>query len=162
MSATTISARQLRGLLAQESAEVYLMCLVISHPSFAAPYMLVCDQQPLVRAAGTYEPFAFSMNLPNEDDSAVPQVQITIDNVDPKILQAIRTLPPGERPGVLIDVVTAAEPDTQCAGPISFKILTADYDESTITGTIGPDNDFLNLVVPYATYTPTNSPGLFA
>jgi hypothetical protein len=156
-----ISQNQLRAMLAQETSEVFLMCLTISHPSFAESYRLVANTQPLVRAAGTFEPFAFTLNLPNESEDAVPQVQMAIDNVDNKILLAIRTLPPGARPNVLIEVVTASEPDTLCAGPDNFKILSIDYDDGTINATIGLDDDILNTGFPSGTYTPTNSPGLF-
>lgn len=157
-----ISANQLRAMLAQETGEVFLMCVTISHPSLAAPYQLVTDMKPLVRASGTFEPFAFELSLPDESDDAAPQVQMTIDNVDNKILLSIRGLPPGARPSVLIEVVTASEPDTLVAGPDDFKILSIDYDDSTISATIGLDDDILNTSFPSGTYTPTNSPGLFS
>lgn len=156
-----ISQNQLRAMLAQETAEVFLMCLTISHPSLAQPYRLVTNTIPLVRASGTFEPFAFSLNLPNQSDEAAPQVQMAIDNVDNKILLAIRNLPPGARPNILIEVVTASEPDTLCAGPDDFKILSIDYDDGTINAALGLDDDVLNTGFPFGTYTPTNSAGLF-
>lgn len=156
-----ISPTQLRAMLAQETDEVFLMCLTISHPSFAAPYLLVTDMVPLVRASGTFEPFAFTLNLPNEDEDSIPQVQMVIDNVDNAILLAIRNLPAGVRPNILLEVVTASEPDTLVAGPINFKMLSVDFDDSTITATIGFEDDVLNTVFPADSYTPTNSPGLF-
>lgn len=156
-----ISQDQLRAMLAQETEEVFLMCLTITHPSFAEPYRLVSNTQPLVRASGTFEPFAFALNLPSESDDSTPQVQMSIDNVDNKILLSIRNLPPGARPNILIEVVTASEPDTLCAGPDNFKFLSIDYDEGTINATIGFDDDILNTGFPAGTYTPTNSPGLF-
>lgn len=156
-----ISANQLRGLLAQETDEVFLMCVTISHPSFTAPYRLVTDMVPLTRAAGVFEPFAFSLNLPTEDDSSVPQVQMSIDNVDNKILLAIRNLPSGIRPDVLMEVVSASEPDTLAAGAADFKILSIDYDDGTVNATIGFEDDILNTAIPGDIYSPTNSPGLF-
>lgn len=156
-----ISQNQLRAMLAQETDEVFLMCLTISHPSFAQPYRLVANTESLVRTAGTFEPFAFGLNLPNESDDSAPQVQMSIDNVDNKILLSIRNLPPGARLSVLIEVVTASEPNTVCAGPDDFKILSIDYDDGTVNATIGLDDDILNTGFPAGTYTPTNSPGLF-
>ncbi|MDW5266923.1 MULTISPECIES: DUF1833 family protein [Acidobacteriaceae] len=158
---STISPTQLRAILAQETSEVFLMCLTISHPSFISPYLLVTDTMPLVRSSGTFEPFAFSLNLPNQDDDSLPQVQLVIDNVDNKILLAIRNLPAGTRPNIVMEVVTASEPDTLVSGPIDFKMLSIDYDDGTITGTIGLEDDILNTAIPGSTYTPTNSPGLF-
>lgn len=156
-----MTPKQLQAVLAQETDEVFLMCLTISHPTFAAPYLLVTDMKPLVRASGTFEPFAFTLNLPDQSDDALSQVQMVIDNVDNKILLAIRTLPAGVRPSVTMEVVTADEPDALVAGPLDFKMLSIDYDEASITGTIGFEDDILNCAIPGDSYTPTNSPGLF-
>ncbi len=152
---------QLRAVLAQETEEVFLMCLTIQHPSFTAPYRLVTDMKPLVRAAGTFEPFAFTLTLPTQDDDSQAQVQMTIDNVDNRILQSVRNLPAGYRPDLTVEVVTASEPDSLVAGPLDFKMLSISYDESSINATIGFEDDILNTAIPGDNYTPTNSPGLF-
>jgi hypothetical protein len=157
-----ISETQLRALLAQETDEVVLMCVTISHPTIAAPYRLVTDTTPLVRASGTFEPFALALNLPTQDEDSIPQVQMSIDNVDNKILLSIRNLPAGVRPSVLMEVVTASEPDTLMVGAANLKILSIDYDDGTVNATIGFEDDILNTAIPGASYTPTNSPGLFA
>jgi hypothetical protein len=156
-----ISAKQLRGMLAQECDEVFLMCVTISHPSFADPYRLVTDMQPLTRAAGVFQPFAFTLQLPNQDDTSMPQVQMSIDNVDNSILLAIRNLPPGVRPDILMEIVTASEPDILAAGVADYKILSIDYDDGSVNATIGFEDDILNTAIPGDSYTPTNSPGLF-
>ena len=156
-----VSANALRAMLAQETGEVFLLCVTISHPTFAEPYRLVYDQNPLVRAVGTFQPFAFALNLPNEQDDSPPTVQMSIDNVDNAILQAVRTLGAGVRPDVTLEVVLASTPDVVEKGPYDFKFLSADYDEASITGTIGFEDDILNTAIPGDTYTPTNSPGLF-
>lgn len=156
-----MSAKQLQGMLAQETDEVYLMCVTISHPSFDAPYRLVTDTQPLTRVAGVFEPFAFTITLPTQDDSAIPQVQMSIDNVDNKILLSVRNLAAGVRPDIVLEVVTASEPDTLCAGIADYKILSIDYDDGSVNATIGFEDDILNTAIPGDSYTPTNSPGLF-
>ncbi len=162
MGVRNISPAALREYLAQETDEVVLMCLTFNHSSFAQPYRLVTNTEPLVRAIGEFEPFAFQMNMPAEQEDQVPQVQLTIDNVDNSILVAIRSLPPGERVEVVMEVVIASAPDDPEVGPISFKILSVDFDESQITGTLGLDDDFLNTVFPADSYTPVNSPGVFS
>ena len=156
-----ITANQLHAMLASETSEVFLMCVTLSHPSFAAPYQLVCDMKELARASGTFTPFAFQLNLPNQTDDSPPQVQMAIDNVDNTILLAIKNLPAGVRPDLLLEVVTQGEPDATVVAPVNFKFLSIDYDVSTVNATIGFDDDLLNASVPAATYTPSNSPGLF-
>jgi hypothetical protein len=156
----TVSARALQAMLAQESAEVFLVCLTIAHPTFAQPYLLVNDYNPLVRTAGTFTPFAFDASLPNEQDDQLPQPMITIDNVDNEILKAVRTVPM-PRPTLTMEVVLASSPNTVEAGPFEFSLLSAPYNDATIQGSIGFEDDFLNTAFPAATYTPVNSKGLF-
>jgi len=155
----TISATALQAMFAQETGEVFLTCLTINHSTFASPILLVNDQVALVRTAGTFQPFAFAANLPAEQEDQVPQVQITIDNVDRSILQQIRTIG-AEKPSITMEVVLASSPNTVEAGPFDFSILDIDYDANAITGTIGFE-DILNTMFPGETYTPTNSRGLF-
>jgi hypothetical protein len=156
-----VSANALRAMLAQETGEVFLVCLTLNHSSFSAPYLLVNDMQQLVRTAGTFQPFAFEVTLPNEQEDQVPQVQVTIDNVDRSILQAVRTIG-AERPAMTMEVVLASSPNTIEAGPFNFSILNINYDVGQIQGTIGFEDDFLNTAFPADTYTPNNSRGLFA
>lgn len=162
MAVRNVSQTALRAFLAQETEEVVLMCLTFTHTSFVTPYRLVTNTEPLMRALGEYTPFAFQLNLPPETDDQVPQLQLTIDNVDNSILKAIRVLPVGQRVQVTMEVVLASAPDDPEVGPIDFKILSIDFDESQITGTIGLDDDFLNTTFPSGEYTPVNSPGVFA
>jgi hypothetical protein len=250
-----VSTRALQGMLAQETGEVFLICLTLSHPTLPAPYYLVNDYNPLVRnissgtfnirfieihpvphsLAGkivtitvdeatpltaltgesmsleglttvpalnglvanqitvisdskfsfgilfglapfmsieaetgtctdaqevTFQPFAFDVNLPDERDDQLPQVTMTIDNIDNEILQAIRNIP-GQRPETRLEVVLASSPDTVEAGPFNFSILSINYTDANIQGTIGFEDDVLNTAFPADTYTPTNSKGLF-
>lgn len=156
-----VSATALRAMLAQETGEVFLVCVTIAHPSFTAPYLLVADQVPLVRTAGTFEPFAFALNLPNEQEDSPPVVQMSIDNIDTEILKSIRNLPAGKRPDIKIEVVLASSPNVVEKGPYDFQFLSTDYDQASITGTIGFEDDILNTAIPGQSYTPTNSRGLF-
>lgn len=156
----TVSPAALRAMLAQETGEVFLICLTINHPTFTTPYLLVNDQRPLTRTAGIFESFAFDVALPAEQDDQVPQVTLTIDNLDRKVLQSIRTIG-APRPSVALEVVLASTPNTVEAGPFNFAILSVTYDAMTIQGVLGFEDDLLNTAFPGDTYTPTNSQGLF-
>jgi hypothetical protein len=239
-------------MLAQETGEVFLCCLTISHPTLSAPFYLVNDYNPLTRTVpvvvseslvnvqkhGTtlsiitgelpsntpapcsfvglsiytllngqtltptsvvpngspnftnltftvpaswpdfgpsgetgsvsvpqpqtveFVPFAFDVSLPNEQEDQLPQVAVTIDNIDNKILVAIRNIP-GERPKIRLEVLLASQPDTVEAGPFDFSILNINYTDASIQGAIGFEDDLLSTAFPADTYTPTNSRGLF-
>ena len=156
-----VSQTALRALFAQETDEVPLMCVTISHSSFATPYRLVFNTEPLQRALGEYEPFAFQLALAPETEDQMPQVQMTIDNIDRKILRAILTLPAGERVSMSMEVVLASQPDVVEVGPVDYKFLSINFDQAQITGTLGFDDDLFNVTLGQ-TYTPVNSPGVFA
>lgn len=156
----SVSSTALRAMLAQETDEVFLVCLTIDHSSFDDPILVVNDMQPLVRAAGTFEPFAFDITLPSETEDQVPQVQLTIDNVDRLIVEKIRLIS-AERPHVRMEVVLASSPDVVEAGPFDFAILSATYNANVVTAVMGFEDDLLNTAFPGDLYTPSNSPGLF-
>lgn len=142
---------------------MFLTCLVISPPaggSAFAPIYLVDDMHPLVRTDATYQPFAFTIMLPDDDDTKIPQVTVTIDSVDRSIIEAIRTVL--GVPVVEFFVVLASSPNTIELGPFNFSLLSATYDALVVTGTLGYEEDFLNQQVPGDLYTPTNSPAIFA
>jgi hypothetical protein len=157
----TVSANALRAMLAENCDEVFLVCLTVNHSSFSTPYLLVNDQKPLTRTAGTFQPFAFDASMPNEEEDQVPTVLIAIDNIDTAILNSIRTIG-AERPSVKMEVVLASSPNTVEAGPFNFAVLDISYDATIIHFQLGFEDDLLNTIFPASSYTPVNSKGLFA
>ncbi len=159
----TVSAAALQAMLAQQTGQVFLTCMSIAAPpgsnAFATQY-IVDDLQPLVRADATYQPFPFQVALPADDDSTIPHVQATIDNIDRSITSLIRTV--AGLPTVEFSIVLASSPNTVEVGPFNFSMLSAAYDALTVTCSLGYEEDFLNQQVPSDLYTPTNSPALFA
>ncbi|TPG50672.1 DUF1833 domain-containing protein [Rhodanobacter glycinis] len=153
-----VSVNALRAMLAQETAEVFLCCITITHPAIVTQ-RLVNNPQALVRSAGTYTPCPMQMTLPAQRSDQIPQVNLVIDNVDRTVLEQIRTV--AGIPQVTMEVVLASSPDVVEAGPFDFSLLVAAYDVMVLTGTIGYADDVLNQKVPAMEYTPTNSPGLF-
>lgn len=153
-----VSVNALRAMLAQETGEVFLVCITITHPSIVTQ-RLVNDAQPLVRTAGTYTPCPMQMTLPAQRSDQIPQVNLVIDNVDRTVLEQIRTV--AGIPQVVMEVVLASSPDVVEAGPFDFALMSATYDVMTITGVLGYMDEVLNQKVPADEYTPTNSPGLF-
>lgn len=134
-------------------------CLKIEHPGLPSTIRLVCNTEALVRADGTYQPYAFQVQLPDQREDQTPQVQVTIDNTDLEVIEAIRTLT--GTPTVTLDVVLASQPDTIEAGPFICSLQTATVTASTIQGTLGYEDDVFAQLVPGQSYLPSNSPGLF-
>lgn len=158
MSSSQISANALRAMLAQETAEVFLVCVTITHPAIDTQ-RLVNNTEVVHRAAGDYIPCPMKLVLPDQVDDQVPQVTIVIDNVDREVLRQIRLV--DGVPQVRMEVILASSPDTVEAGPFDFALMSATYDVLAINGVLGYQDDVLNQQVPAQTYTPVNSPGLF-
>ena len=147
-------------MLADRTAGVFITLLRIDHASFANPILLAYNTEPVVRADGTYQPYPFQVNLPDQDEDSLPQVTVTVDNVDLTVNDAIRTLT-GDPPTVTMMVVLADSPDTVEAGPFVYSLQNAQADAQTIQGALGFESDIFSQQVPSQTYTPVSSPGLF-
>lgn len=153
-----VSINAMRAMFAQETGEVFLVCLTITHPDITT-LRLVNNAAAVARSAGTYQPYPMQLMLPAQRDDQLPQVDIVIDNVDREVLRQIRTL--SGVPKVTMEVILASSPDTVEAGPFDFVLKHAGYDVLAITGTLGYEDDILNQQVPSMQYTPSNSHGLF-
>lgn len=153
-----LSLPALQATFAQETGEVFLMCLTISGAGLAQPIRLVNDMQDLNRAAGLFQAFPFELALPQDLEDQLPQVRLSVDNVDRQIVRAVRALT--APPTVTLEVVLASSPDTVEAGPFAMTLRLADYDAGTVSGMLGYE-DMLNEPFPKDTFTPNNSPGLF-
>lgn len=158
MSASQVSITALRAMMAQETAEVFLVCVTVSHPAIVTQ-RLVHNTEVIHRASGDYGPCPMQIKLPSQVDDKVPTVDIVIDNVDREVLRQIRTV--AGVPKVTLEVILASSPDHVEAGPFDFSLMDASYDVLAIRGTLGYQDDVLNQQVPAQTYTPSNSPGLF-
>jgi hypothetical protein len=120
----------------------------------------VYNNAAISRSAGTFQPAAFEITLPEETPDKLPQVQLSIDNVDKSMSTALRTLT--GRVNVMMEVVLASSPNTIEVGPFTFQLMSCSYDAEKLTGVLGLEDDLLNTAFPGATYTPANSPGLFS
>lgn len=157
--ARTVSAPALRALFAQETGEVFLMCLTLTHSSFAQPIRVVYNNIAVTRSAGVFQPALFDINMPEESQDRIPQIQLTIENIDRAMSDAIRTIT--GRVNLMMEIVLASSPNTVEAGPFNFQLLSCNYDADKLSGTLGLDDDVLNTTFPSLMYTPNNSPGLF-
>ena len=154
-----VSPQAFRAMFAQQTGEVFLLCLTLSHSSWPTDIRLVYNSKPITRAAGVFLPYAFQINLPNEEDEKVPEVTLVIDNASNEIVQSIARIE--GRIKATLEVVLDSSPDVVEAGPMEFYILDTQFDSIQISSTLGYEDDVLNNAFPAQTFTPANSPGLF-
>ena len=156
----TLSTPATQALFAQETGEVFLCLLTISHPALAGPICVVNNTQDIVSRGVTYIAFPFDIILPDEREDQLPQVQLSIQNVDRRIALAVRSLPPGTQASVSLEVVLASSPDTVEIQGLGFSLLQVDYDAMTVTGTLSYEW-ILSEPFPAGVMGPTLFPGMF-
>ncbi|MGH7243618.1 MAG: DUF1833 family protein [Phycisphaerales bacterium] len=155
----SLSATARAALFAQETGEVFLFLLVLSHPSLSEPIRVCNDQVNTTSNGIVYVAFPFQLKLPPDDDTPAPEVSLSIDNVDRKIVEAVRRCQ-GEPITATLSIVLASSPNVLEAGPFDFKLRQVDYDKLAVNGTLKFD-DILNEPFPGDTMTPSRFPGLF-
>jgi len=153
-----LSLTALQAALAQETSQVFLICLTISHAELSLPIRLVNNSAGIARAVGAFTGFPFEIALPDQRDDQLPQVELVIDNVDRRISDAIRGL--SSPPTLTLEVVLASSPDTIESGPHTLTLLDAGYDAQSVRGRLGFE-DVLNEPFPKDSFTPKDFPGLF-
>lgn len=154
----TLSSPAKAAIFAQETGEVFLHLITISHALLVPSLRFVDNHVDITSRGNVYLGWPFEITLPAERDDAVPNVQIQIDNVDRRIIEGIRRLT--SAPQITLEIILASSPDTVEAGPFDMKLRTIEYNALTITGTLAPEDVLAEPYPPFA-YTPQYFPGLF-
>lgn len=154
--ALTLAARQ--SLTAEETDEVWLILLTIAAEGLTEPIRVVNDRADLFSRGQRFVAFPFEIDLPGDDGETVARVTLRIDNVDRRIVEAMRTAT--GVPALTIEVVRRAAPDVIEAGPFDLSIAEARADALTVEAECVFE-DVLSLAFPAGQYTPADYPGLF-
>ncbi len=143
----------------EETSEVFLELLTIDHPDLAAPIRVVNDEIDLTSNGEVFTAFPFELTLPNDEEGRVPRARLRIDNVDRRIVQAIREV--SSAPTVQIEVARASAPDVvEVPFPV-LQMAKVRYDAFVVESDLilpGLENE----PYPAAKFTPKDYPGLFS
>lgn len=148
----------LDAINAQESGEVLLPLVKLSHADWASDIRLVPDWQELTHGGEIYSPFAFEVTLPDDEDQGIPVLRWSADNVSQELIVPLRSVT-GKIDARVVWVL-ASQPDTVEAGPFDLAILSVEYDATTIGGTMSVE-PILEEQFGWMTMTPKTAPGLF-
>ena len=119
---------------------------------------VVNNWEEVVSRGDTFMPYAFSLALPADTGEALPELLLTIDNVDRALVKAIRELL--EPPEITFEMVLSSSPDTV---ETTIDFLRADfvsYDAMAIQMRLRPNN-IMGRQWPHSKYTPGRYPDLF-
>jgi len=154
-----VSTQARSSLFAQQTDEVYLCKLKISHTSWASDFHFINDRVPHTDGGGQeWIGCPFSITLPSENEDEMPQVTLAIDNVDRVIVQTLRQL--STPCTVVLEVCLASDIDDVIAGPYEFDFNAAKWNAMTVSGSLEYE-PILNIRWPAHDFTPITTPGLF-
>lgn len=153
----TLSTAAVRELLAQNSGEVFLVLLTLSHPSMTT-LRVVSNTVNITSRGNLYTAFPFEITLPQDLSEELRPVRLSISNVDRRLIDEIRTI--ASPITVTMEIITAGAPNTVEVGPFAFEMASCEYNEQTITATLTYE-PVLFSAFPGKTFDPQLFPGLF-
>lgn len=162
-----LSAAALAAMMAQETSEVFILLVTISHPSLTQPPRIASDPFELLPVAGVrgvvsrgeeYVFMPFDITLPSEDETGASRAKLSIDNVGRELMQAVRSA--GSSLAVDIEIVLSSDVDTPELQLKDFRLERVTYDAFTVSGDI--TMEYFDLEpFPSRRFTPSDFPGLF-
>ena len=153
-----LSAAALLAIFAQQTGEVFLLLVSISHTDMGSTIRVVANNENVVHGGNTYNAFPFEINLPDEDPERIARPALKICNVNREIVAAFRAL--GSAATVEMTIVLASSPDTIERGPFEYLARHITYDASAVTVQLAHE-DVLNEPIPGDSINPEEYPGAF-
>lgn len=157
-----------QAMFAQETGEVAVGLLTITHPSLSDPIVISTDPterystDPLVygtTSRGTQFIYVgMAVTLPDEQDKAPPASKLIISNVTRDLVPLARSV--SSPPSVKIEIVRAAAPDTVEISVPAMDMVNLQYDSGQLTFDLAIDA-FALEPFPAGNYDPASFPGLF-
>lgn len=143
---------------AVETGEVFLSLLEFTHPDLPDALYFVDNTVAIVSNGITYNPYPFRITLPEDNEGVLPSVDLTIDNVDQTLIEAIRGF--NNPPIVTLKIILASNPDTIEIQLDNLKLRNVKFDVFTISGKMVMDSP-LGRKFPSGTYNPKQYLALF-
>ncbi len=151
----------------QNTNEVWVTLLTISHPSFTDDVRIsddptetlpIADQRGTVSNGLEYVFCPFTIQLPPQNETGVAQAEIRVDNVGEELMKPVRQA--GSAVGVKVQIILASTPDHIEKEYDNLQLQVVDYDALTVSGNLGMEWFELEPF-PSGRYTPSTAPGIF-
>lgn len=156
--ARSISLTAEQAINAPETGEVFIVLLTIDHADIDPPIRVSSDAVDTMSRGNTFVAFPFELSLPDDTDDRPPRARLRIDNVDRKIVKAIRSI--NSAPSVLIEIVRGDDPDTVEATFPDFQLREIAYDVLVVEGALTVE-ELEGEPYPARVFSPADFPGLF-
>ena len=155
------------AMFAQQTSEVFIVLLTISHSSFDDDIRVASDSYEVLPVAGSrgvisrgdeYVFIPFDITLPQQDDSGVSKATLSVDNVGRELMAAIRAADSAVT--VKIEVILASDVDTVEISLDDLRLDSVKYNAFTVSGDVSMDYYDLEPC-PKQRFTPSDFPGVF-
>lgn len=166
MRVLSLNLRQ--ALFSQESAEVPIFLLTITHADLAEPIYLSTDPTerydddgPGYRTVSRGTNFLYAgidVTIPSEEDKSPPASKLSIANVTRDLIPLARSV--STPPSVTIEMVLASAPDDVEATWPAMDMSALTYDASFLQFDLTVDA-LVTEPYPSGTFSPAYFPGLF-
>jgi Domain of unknown function (DUF1833) len=157
-----------KALFSQESGEVVIFLLTITHPSLATPILLSTDPtarittDPLVYGTvsrgNTFLYAGIDVSLPDELDRTAPASKLIVSNVTRDIIPLARSVQ--TPPSILFESVLLSAPDTVELSFPALNMTNLVCDASQLTFDLTMDA-LATEPFPAGSFDPASFPGLF-
>lgn len=166
--ARPLSSGFLAGLYAQESGEVPVCLLTVTHDELDEPIRLSSDpttrisDDPLIYATYSrsdeylYLPFEFT--LPDDKSDSPPRVQLSLDNTERSLVAVLRSF--SSPASITVELVLASDADHVEVELPALQLSDVSIEEGRISATLVAD-PLINEPHPAGQFTPGAFPGLF-
>ncbi len=146
--------------LADSSDDPTLALLTITHAELPEPIRLVANNVNIVSRGNTFTAFPFVLTLPGASDGGTTPARLQIDNIDQRIVQAIRAIT--TPPVMLIELVNGSALDVVEFALPPFKVYSASANRMTIDVDISDSTEDQAEALMQYDCTPSLLPALFA
>ena len=135
-----------------------LIALTFAPADGGEPLRVVNNNEQIVSNGETFEGYPFTLKLAPQGNAGTPTVELTIDNVDLRITEAIRELE--DPPSVTLQMLWASDPDHIEMEIAFLRMVKAQYDAATVRASLQAV-DVLSQASADTAYTPAEFPDLF-
>ncbi len=156
------------AMFAQESGEVPIFLLTITHPELADPIRLTTDPterfstDPLLYGTTSrgvqYLYVGMDVTLPDEQDKNPPASKLVVSNVNRDLIPLARSV--NSPPSVTFEAVLASALDVVEFSIPALDMINLQYDAGQLTFSLAMDA-LTSEPYPAGSFSPSSFPGLF-
>jgi len=153
-----LSDNALAAIFTQHTDETFLLLATFTHVPTNETYYAALNTQNVVSNGNVFVATWFDVQLPEISNRSPQGCQVTIDNVDLRLIGMLRSITQPLQ--VILQIVLASQPDTIEMEFSDLVLREAQWNESKITGRLVSE-DPLNQAFPAHMYEPRTFQGLF-